>query len=325
MSGGFTGGAESAPTDRGTPSGFPGPLRPDPPNPAFGLVDVERAADRIAGHVHRTPVVASRQLDKELGCRLVAKAEHLQRVGAFKARGAFSALLALDPARRAAGVLAVSSGNHGQAVALAAAETGGRAVVVMPEGSNPADLAAERGLHLVHPFDDHEVMAGQGTAALELLEEVADLDLVLVPVGGGGLIAGTAAAVKGRSPRTRVVGVEPAAAADAQASLRAGRRIPLPAAPATIADGVRSLCVGERPFEVIRRLVDDIVTVTDAELLDALALCWSRTKQLIEPTAALPLAVLGTGAARGRRVGVVLTGGNVDAAALAACLVPATR
>jgi threo-3-hydroxy-L-aspartate ammonia-lyase len=168
-------------------------------------------------------------------------------------------------------------------------------------------------------------MAGQGTAALELLADVPDLDLVLVPVGGGGLIAGTAAAVKGRSPRTRVVGVEPAAAADAQASLRAGRRIPLPAAPATIADGVRSLCVGERPFEVIRRLVDDIVTVTDAELLDALALCWSRTKQLVEPTAALPLAALRTGAARGRRVGVVLTGGNVDAAALAACLAPPQR
>jgi threonine dehydratase len=185
-----------------------------------------------------------------------------------------------------------------------------------------ADLAAERGLHLVHPFDDVDVMAGQGTAALELVTNVPDLDLVLVPVGGGGLISGTAAAVKGRSPRARVVGVEPAAAADAQASLRAGRRIPLPAAPATIADGVRSLCVGERPFAVIRSLVDDIVTVTDAELLDALALVWSRTKQLIEPTAALPVAALRTGAARGARVGVVLTGGNVDAAALAAGLAP---
>jgi threonine dehydratase len=222
-------------------------------------------------------------------------------------------------------------------------------VVVMPAGANPAkvaatraygaevvtagvtgenregfaaELAADRGLHLVHPFDDHDVMAGQGTAALELLADAPDLDLVLVPVGGGGLIAGTAAAVKGRSPATRVVGVEPAAAADAQASLRAGRRIPLPAAPATIADGVRSLCVGERPFAVIRSMVDDIVTVTDAELLEALALCWSRTKQLVEPTAALPLAALRTGAAAGRRVGVVLTGGNVDAAALAACLAP---
>jgi threonine dehydratase len=311
----------------------------------FSVADVEAAAARIAGRVHRTPLVTSRLLDQELGCRLVAKAEHLQRVGAFKARGAFNALLALDPARRAAGVLAVSSGNHGQAVALAAAETGGRAVVVMPAGSNPAkvaatraygaevvtagvtgenretfaaDLAAERGLHLVHPFDDVDVMAGQGTAALELVTDVPDLDLVLVPVGGGGLISGTAAAVKGRSPRARVV----AAAADAQASLRAGRRIPLPAAPATIADGVRSLCVGERPFAVIRSLVDDIVTVTDAELLDALALVWSRTKQLIEPTAALPVAALRTGAARGARVGVVLTGGNVDAAALAAGLAP---
>ncbi|HEU4396536.1 MAG TPA: threonine/serine dehydratase [Actinomycetota bacterium] len=311
----------------------------------FGLAEVERAAGRIAGRVHRTPVLASRLLDRELGCRVLLKAEHLQRAGAFKARGAFSALLALDPAERARGVLAVSSGNHGQAVALAAAETGARAVIVMPADSNPAKVAATRaygaelltegvtadnretvvlaqaaarGLHLVHPFDDHDVMAGQGTAALELLDDAGlDLDLVVVPVGGGGLIAGTAAAVKGRSPATRVVGVEPATAADARASLAAGRRIALPAAPATIADAVRSRCVGERPFEVIRRLVDEIVTVTDAELRDALALCWSRTKQLVEPTAALPLAALGAGAVRGRRVGVVLSGGNVDAAALA--------
>ena len=330
---GSTGGAESAAAD--------------PPNRPFGLADVEKAAARIAGHIHRTPVVGSRLLDQELGCRLAMKAEHLQRVGAFKARGAFNALLALDPSTRANGVLAVSSGNHGQAVALAAAETGGRAVVVMPAGSNPAkvaatraygaevvtagvtgenretfaaDLAAERRLHLVHPFDDLDVMAGQGTAALELVTDVPDLDLVLVPVGGGGLISGTAAAVKGRSAGARVVGVEPAAAADAQASLRAGRRIPLPAAPATVADGVRALCVGERPFAVIRRLVDDIVTVTDAELLDTLALVWSRTKQLIEPTAALGVAALRTGAARGARVGVVLTGGNVDATALTAGL-----
>ena len=211
-----TGGAERAPSD-----------------PPFSVADVERAAARIAGRIHRTPVVTSRLLDRELGCQVAAKAEHLQRVGAFKARGAFNALLALDPDRRAAGVLAVSSGNHGQAVALAAAETGGRAVVVMPAGSNPAkvaatraygaevimdgvtgenrerfaaELAAARGLRLVHPFDDRDVMAGQGTAALELLEGEPGLDLVLVPVGGGGLIAGTAAAVKGRSPTTRVAG-----------------------------------------------------------------------------------------------------------------------
>ncbi|MET0476799.1 MAG: pyridoxal-phosphate dependent enzyme, partial [Actinomycetota bacterium] len=207
-------------------------MREPTPERPFDLADVERAAARIAGHVHRTPVITSRLLDRELGCQVVAKGEHLQRVGAFKARGAFSALLALDPAARAAGVLAVSSGNHGQAVALAAAETGSRAVVVMPAGSNPAkvaatraygaevimdgvtgenrerfaaELAAARGLRLVHPFDDHDVMAGQGTAALELLEDEPGLDLVLVPVGGGGLIAGTAAAVRGRSPTTRVV------------------------------------------------------------------------------------------------------------------------
>jgi len=313
----------------------------------FGLAEVEAAAARIAGRVRRTPVLTSRLLDRELGCQVVAKAEHLQRIGAFKARGAFNVLLALDEARRARGVIAVSSGNHGQAVALAAAETGGRTVVVMPEGANPAKVAAtrgygaevitagvtassreavvrrlaeERGLHLVHPFDDLDVMAGQGTAALELLEEVGGLDVVLVPVGGGGLISGTAAAVKGRSPGTRVVGVEPASAADAQASLAAGRRVALPHAPATIADGVRSLCVGERPFEVMRRLVDEIVTVTEDELRDALAVAWSRTKQLIEPTAALPLAALRSGAVRARRAGVILTGGNLDVVPLVATL-----
>ena len=313
----------------------------------FGLAEVERAAQRIAGRVRRTPVIGSRLLDRELGCRALLKAEHLQRVGAFKARGAFNALLALDPATRAAGVVAVSSGNHAQAVALAAAETGSRAVVVMPADANPGKvaatraygaevvtegvtaetreavvraLAAERGLHLVHPFDDPDVMAGQGTAALELLQDAPDLDLVLVAVGGGGLLAGTAAAVKGRSPATRVVGVEPATAADARASLAAGRRVRLPAVPVTVADAVRSQVVGERPFEVMRRLVDEIVTVTDAELLEALALCWSRTKQLVEPTAALPLAALRTGATKGGRVGVILSGGNLDATALARCL-----
>jgi len=163
-------------------------------------------------------------------------------------------------------------------------------------------------------------MAGQGTAALELVDEVEGLDVVCVPVGGGGLIAGTAAAVKGRSPRTRVVGVEPAAAADTRESLARGRRVTLPAAPATIADGVRALTPGERTFPVVQRLVDEVVTVTDAELLDALALVWSRTKQLVEPAAALPVAALATGAVTGARVGVILSGGNVDAAALAAAL-----
>jgi threonine dehydratase len=314
----------------------------------FGLAEVEVAAKRIAGRVHRTPVLTSRLLDRELGCQVLAKAEHLQRVGAFKARGAFNALLALDEATRTRGVIAVSSGNHGQGVALAAAETGGRAVVVIPQGANPAKvaatraygaevvtqgvtassreavvrrLAAERGLHLVHSFDDLDVMAGQGTAALELLEDAGELDVVLVPVGGGGLISGTAAAVKGRSPRTRVVGVEPAVAADARASLEAGRRVALPEPPATMADGVSTLCVGERTFEVMRRLVDEIVTVTEDELRDALALAWSRAKQLIEPTAALPIAALRAGAAgRVRRAGVILTGGNVDVAPLVAAL-----
>jgi threonine dehydratase len=318
-----------------------------PDGTPIGLADVEAAAARIVGRVHRTPVFHSHLLDAELGCEVLAKGEHLQRVGAFKARGAFNALLSLDPATRARGVIAVSSGNHAQAVALAASETGARSVVVMPSDSNPAKvaatraygaevitegvtaasreqvvlrLAAERGLHLVHPFDDLDVMAGQGTAALELLEDVGEPEVVLVPVGGGGLVSGTAAAVKGRSPGTRVIGVEPEAAADARDSLAAGHRVSLPAPPETVADGVRSMVVGERPFEVIRRLVDEIVTVTEAELLDTLALAWSRTKQLIEPTAALPLAALRTGAVRARRAGVILSGGNVDATALAASL-----
>jgi threonine dehydratase len=313
----------------------------------IGLAEVEAAAKRIAGRVHRTPVFHSRLLDAELGCEVLAKGEHLQRVGSFKARGAFNALLSLNPVTRARGVIAVSSGNHAQAVALAASETGASAVVVMPSDSNPAKvaateaygaevitegvtpasreavvlrLAAERGLHLVHPFDDLDVMAGQGTAALELLEEIGEPDVVLVPVGGGGLLSGTAVAVKGRSPGTRVVGVEPEVAADARDSLAAGHRVSLPAPPETAADGVRSMMVGERPFEVIRRMVDEIVTVTEDELLDTLALAWSRTKQLIEPTSALPLAALRTGAVRAGRAGVILSGGNVDATALTASL-----
>ena len=313
----------------------------------IGLAEVRAAAERIAGRVHRTPVLASRSLDRALGCTVLAKAEHLQRGGSFKARGAFSALLALDPATLARGLVAVSSGNHAQAVALATAELGAHALIVMPSDANPGkraatraygaevldqgvtpatrervvrEVARERGLHLVHPFDDPQVMAGQGTAALELLAEVGEVDAVLVPTGGGGLLSGTAAAVKGLAPRTRVIGVEPATAADAQASLRLGRRVTLPAVPVTIADGVRAQAVGERPFEVIRALVDDIVTVTDDDVVAALALVWSRTKQLVEPSGVLPVAALATGAVRARRVGVVLSGGNVDAARLAALL-----
>ena len=316
----------------------------------LGLSDVEAAAARVAGRVHRTPLLRSRLLDAELGCQVLAKAEHLQRTGSFKARGATSAVRALEEEVRARGVIAVSSGNHAQAVAMAAAEAGVPALIVMPAGSNPAKLAAtraygaevvsegvtherrdavvlalaaERGLHLIHPYDDPDVIAGQGTAALELVEQVGEeLDAVVVPVGGGGLIAGTATAVKGRWPRTRVIGVEPAVAADAQRSLAEGRRVSLPSAPVTLADGVRALTPGERPFAVMRRLVDEIVTVTEEELVAAVALLWSRTKQLVEPSGALPVAALLTGAVRARRAGVILSGGNVDATALAAHLVP---
>jgi threo-3-hydroxy-L-aspartate ammonia-lyase len=315
----------------------------------LSLAHVEAAAARIEGQVHRTPVLRSRLLDAEAGCQVHAKSEHLQRAGSFKVRGATNAIRALDPAVLRRGVIAVSSGNHAQAVALAAAEAGTRAVIVMPADSNPAklaatraygaevvsegvtherrdevvlSLAAERGLHLIHPYDDPDVMAGQGTAALELLEQAGDLDVVVVPVGGGGLIAGTAAAVKGRSPGTRVVGVEPAGADDARRSLEEGRRVSLPGPPVTLADGVRALAPGVRTFAVMRRLVDEIVTVTEEELLAAVTFLWSRTKQLVEPSGALPVAALLAGAVRGRRAGVVLSGGNVDAAALAAHLTP---
>lgn len=320
----------------------------------FGIDDVRAAAARIAGHVLRTPVITSRLLDQELGVQVVLKAEHLQRTGAFKARGAFNALLALDPAARSRGVIAVSSGNHGAAVALAAAETGTSAVVVMPEDASPAKLAAvraygaeviskgvaaaereqvvravaaERGLHLVHPFDDHHVMAGQGTAALDFVEELAgreiELDAVLVPTGGAGLLSGTAVAVKALSPGTRVIGVEPDSGADARESLRTGRRVALAAPPRTLADAVRTQQIGERTFAVLRELVDDVVTVGEDAIVDALSLVWSRTKQLIEPTSALPVAAVATGAVRPRgegRIGVILSGGNVDTARMAAAL-----
>ncbi|HVL82499.1 MAG TPA: threonine/serine dehydratase, partial [Actinomycetota bacterium] len=280
---------------------------------------VRAAADRIRPHVRRTPVLRCRSLDELAGAQLYMKAENLQRIGAFKARGAFNALLQMEADERSRGVLAVSSGNHAQAVALAARELGTSATVVMPADANPAKVAAtlalgadvvsdgvtdanrdevvaelvrERGLPLVHPYDDLRVMAGQGTAGLELVSDVQDLDVVVVPVGGGGLISGTAVAVADASPGTRVVGVEPEAADDAARSLRSGSRVRLEATPATVVDGVRAPCVGDRPWAVISRLVDDIVTVGDDETLAAMELIWTRAKTVVEPAAAMTLAAV---------------------------------
>jgi threonine dehydratase len=305
----------------------------------LAAADVEAAAARIAGRVHRTPVLRCASLDAMAGAALYLKAENLQRVGAFKARGAFNALLTMNDAERERGVIAVSSGNHAQAVALAARELGVPAVIVMPSDANPAKVVAtkaygaevvqhgvtaenretfvrelmrERGLPLVHPYDDERVMAGQGTAGLELTEQCEPLDAVVVPVGGGGLLSGVATIVKARWPSARVIGVEPSNAADARASLHAGERVALPAVPDTVVDGVKSQCIGVRPWEVISRFVDDIVTVTDAQTIEAMELLWTRAKTVVEPAGALPLAAVLGGEVAGKRIGLILSGGNVD-------------
>jgi threonine dehydratase len=318
-----------------------------PAPPAIGIEEVRAAAERLAPWVHRTPVMTSRTLDGLCGGAVALKCENFQRVGAFKFRGAMNALLQLDESRKAAGVVTHSSGNHAQALARAGQLLGVPVCIVMPrtapavkraatEGygativlceptlaareATVADLVERHGYEVVHPFDDWRVIVGQGTAALELLEQAGPLDLVLTPVGGGGLLAGTATAVKGTTASTRVVGVEPAAADDARRSLRSGRIVPS-GDPKTIADGLRT-SLGERPFSVIRRLVDDIVTASEAEILGAMRLVCERLKIVVEPSAAVPVAALlgDSLEVRGLRVGVILSGGNVDLAPLFASL-----
>jgi threonine dehydratase len=308
----------------------------------ISIDDVHAAAARIEGLAHRTPLLRSRTLDARVGARVALKAENLQRAGAFKFRGACNAVAAQRPD----GVCSVSSGNHAQALALAAREHGARATILMPKDA-PASkraategygaeviefdryaddrdalaraLAAERGFTLVHPYDDPLVMAGQGTVGLELAGELDDLDAVLVPVGGGGLIAGVATAVKALAPQARIVGVEPEAGDDVARSLRAGERVSV-AVPKTIADGQQVTTPGELPWEVIRTLVDEVVTVADAEIVDAMRLLFERVKVVAEPSGATALAALLAGrvALRGGSVGVVISGGNVDAARFAA-------
>jgi threonine dehydratase len=308
----------------------------------ISIDDVRAAAARIAGLAHRTPLLRSRTLDARIGARVTLKAENLQRAGAFKFRGACNAVAALRPD----GVCSVSSGNHAQALALAAREHGARATILMPsdapaskraategygaevvEFDRYADdrdalaraLAAERGFTLVHPYDDPLVMAGQGTVGLELAGELDDLDVVVVPVGGGGLIAGVATAVRALHPQARVVGVEPEAGDDVARSLRAGERVSV-AVPQTIADGQQVTTPGEQPWEVIRALVDEVVTVADAEIVDAMRLLFERVKVVAEPSGATALAALLAGrvALRDGSVSVVISGGNVDAARFAA-------
>ena len=303
------------------------------------LEDVRRAARRIAPHAHRTPVLTCGSLDAMTGARLFFKCENLQKVGAFKFRGAANAVLSLgeDEARR--GVATHSSGNHAAALALAARLRGIPAHIVMPRTSRavkkaavagygaaitfcePTQAAREAtlrevveatGATFIHPYDDARVMAGQGTAALELLEDVDGLDVVMAPVGGGGLLSGTALAVSGVSPGTRVVAAEPKGADDAFRSLAAGRILPS-VDPLTVADGLLT-SLGERPFAVIRRRVERIVTVGEEAIIAAMRHVWERMKVIIEPSSAVPLGALLEGAldVAGRRVGIIVSGGNVD-------------
>jgi threonine dehydratase len=290
---------------------------------------------------HRTPVLTSRTLDERVGARAHLKAECFQRGGAFKFRGAYNKISSLAKDALQRGVIAYSSGNHAQAVAIAAGLLGTHATIVMPEDAPAAKLdatrgygaelvlydrwtesreeigarlAEERGLELVRPYDDPLVMAGQGTAALELLEEVPHLDLLLAPVSGGGLIAGCATAAKARRPEIRVAGVEPEAGDDTRRSLAAGERVRIDV-PRTIADGLQAPEPGELTFEVNRRLVDEIVTVTDGEIVDAMTFLFDRLKLVVEPSGAVGVAALLSGKleARGAQVGVVISGGNVGA------------
>ncbi len=301
--------------------------------------DVFEAAGRIGPYVHRTPVLTSRTLDDLTGARVLLKAECFQRVGAFKARGACNAVMALSEQEAQRGVATHSSGNHAQALAYAAGLRGIPVTVVMPEDAPPVKVSAvsgygarivwagarplereemletvlaKSGAVFVHPSNDFHVIAGQGTAALELLQEAPDLDIVMTPVGGGGLLSGTALAVSGASSTTRVMGAEPAAVDDAARSFRDGCIYPPTNAP-TIADGLRTF-LGDVNFPIIRRYVSDILTVSEQSIIDAMRLVWERVKIVIEPSAAVPVAALFEHAAlfRGRRVGIILSGGNVD-------------
>ncbi|MEU8687748.1 threo-3-hydroxy-L-aspartate ammonia-lyase [Streptomyces sp. NPDC048665] len=302
--------------------------------------DVRAAAARLAGVAHRTPVLTSRTLNSLVGAEVFIKCENFQRVGAFKFRGAYNAIAQLPPEQLAKGVAAYSSGNHAQATALAARELGTSAVVLMPEDAPRAKreatagygaeivtydrytqdrtalghaLAEERGLALIPPYDHPQVIAGQGTATLELLEETGPLDALLVPVGGGGLIAGSATAAKALHPAIRVLGVEPEAGDDTKQSLERGVRVTRPV-PRTIADGQALPTPGELTFPINQRLVDGIALVSDAEIITAMRFVFERLKIVLEPSGATGLAALLAGRVDSLppRVGVIASGGNID-------------
>jgi threonine dehydratase len=304
--------------------------------------DVRAAAERIRGHAHRTPVITSRTVDEELGASVFFKCENLQRMGAFKFRGAFNALSRFDERQRRAGVVAFSSGNHAQAIALSARILGIPATIVMPQDAPEAKIAATRGyggnvvlydryredreqigrdlaqrhgMTLIPPYNHADVIAGQGTAALELFEEVGALDALFVPLGGGGLLSGSALAARELAPDCKLYGVEPATGNDAQQSFRSGSIVHIDT-PQTIADGAQTQHLGDITFAIIRRDVDDVLTASDAELVDCMRFAAARMKLVFEPTGCLGFAAARRmrDALAGKRVGVIVSGGNVDLA-----------
>ena len=317
------------------------------------FTDIQAAATRIKGVAHRTPVLTSTTLDALLGMRVFMKAEHLQRMGAFKFRGGYNAVNSLSDAERARGVVAFSSGNHAQAVALAAQLHGCRATIVMPVDAPlpkmaatrgygaqvitydrytedrsviAARVAAETGALLIPPFDHLPVMAGQGTAALELIEDAGPLDSLIVCAGGGGFLSGCAVAAKHMLPGIAVFGAEPERGNDMQQSLRAGRIVSIDV-PRTICDGQQTQAVGRHPFEVIQALVSDVLTVPDPAVVDAMRFAFERMKQVLEPSGACALAalMLHRERFRGQRVGVTLSGGNIDVARFMALMAGTER
>ena len=310
--------------------------------------DVVAAAARLDGHAHRTPALRSRTADALVGAELIFKCENFQRSGSFKFRGAFNALSQLGPAHRSAGVVAFSSGNHAQAIALSAQLLGMHATIVMPHDTPAIKLAAtrgygaeiviydrftedreaigrrlagERGMALIPPFDHPHVIAGQGTATKELIEDTGPLDYLFVCMGGGGLVSGSALSARALSPRCKIYGVEPEAGNDGQQSFRSGSIVHI-ATPRTIADGAQTQHMGELTFAIVRRELEDVVTVTDAQLVEALRFFAERMKMVVEPTGCLSFAAVRHAGlpVRGKRVGIVISGGNVDLARYAELL-----
>jgi threonine dehydratase len=315
--------------------------------------DVAQAATRIAGHAHRTPVLRSRTIDRELGAEVLFKCENLQRMGAFKFRGALNALSKFDQRQRRAGVVTFSSGNHAQGIALAASLLGVAATIVMPKDAPAAKVAAtrgyggnvvfydrytedreaigrrlaeEQGLTLIPPYDHPDVIAGQGTAAMELIQDAGPLDALFVCLGGGGLLAGSALATRALAPQCKLYGVEPEAGNDGQRSFRSGAIVHIDT-PQTIADGAQTQHLGHYTFEIIRRDVDDIFTASDAQLVECMRFFASRMKLIVEPTGCLGLAAARERKAQlaGQRVGVIISGGNVDLERFCALTATAAR